>query len=132
MTTQNQETIEYLFNDAEELLTLAVRELDAGDIRQAAEKAWCATVASANGLLLARTGQKPPTTARSRIMLEAEAERDSGLDSLRLRFLSRETSLHGACFYDGICEPRNAIERRIRETADFIRDAREHAANWSQ
>lgn len=125
MTQEQTQTPEDLFADAERFIQMALRELDAGDIRQASEKAWGATVASANALLLARTGRKPPTTALTRIGIEDAADRDSQLDSIRLRFLSREDTLHGRCFYDGICEPRPTIERRIRETADLIHDARE-------
>ena len=37
------------------------------------------------------------------------------------RYSSRISQLHGACFYDGICNEET--ERRIRETAAYIRDA---------
>jgi uncharacterized protein (UPF0332 family) len=114
---------ENLFKDAKDLHVLAMKELEAGNIRDAAEKAWGATVRAANGLVVARTGEEPSTTSRTRIAIEREAEKNPTLDSLRLRYLSRETSLHGGCFYDGICEPKEAIERRIRETAEFIDDA---------
>jgi uncharacterized protein (UPF0332 family) len=114
---------EDLFKDAKSLYEMAVKELEAGNLRDAAEKAWGATVRATNGLVMVRTGEEPDTTSRTRIAIEREAERYSALDSLRLRYLSRETSLHGSCFYDGICELRNAIERRIKETAEFISDA---------
>lgn len=114
---------EDLFKDAKRLYEMAMKELEAGNLRDAAEKAWGATVRATNGLVMVRTGEKPDTTSRTRIAIEREAERHPALDSLRLRYLSRETSLHGGCFYDGICEPKNAIERRIRETAEFIGDA---------
>jgi len=45
------------------------------------------------------------------------------MDSLRLGFFAREAGLHFDCFYDGCCEPKEAIERRIKETAKFINDA---------
>ena len=36
---------------------------------------------------------------------------------------ARADYLHGMCFYNGMCEPEREIERRIRETADYLRDA---------
>ncbi len=36
---------------------------------------------------------------------------------------SRQSSLHGNCFYLGLCDPVDTAERRIRETADYISDA---------
>jgi uncharacterized protein (UPF0332 family) len=118
---------EDLFKDAKQLHEAAIKELETSKIRDAAEKAWGATVRATNGLVLARTGGEPRTTSRTRIAIEEEAEKDAALDSLRLRYLSRKTSLHSGCFYDGICEPKKAIERRIRETAEFIEDARKLA-----
>jgi hypothetical protein len=128
MVGQPEPTVDELFADAQYLMDLAVRELNAGDIRQAAEKAWGATVAGTDGLLLARLGEKPPTTGLTRLRLEEEADKDSSLESIRLRFFTREQTLHGRCFYEGICEPKETIERRIRETAGFIQDAHRMAS----
>ena len=114
---------EDLFKDDKDLHTMAMNELAAGNIRDSAEKAWGATVRAANVFVIVRTGEEPISTSLIRIDIEQEADRNPTLDSLRLRYLSRETSLHGGCFYDGICEPKEAIERRIRETAEFIDDA---------
>ena len=36
--------------------------------------------------------------------------------------------LHGDCFYTGLCEPIEDTERLIRETADYIEQARRLAA----
>lgn len=115
---------EELFKDAKNLHDVALKELAAGNVRDAAEKAWGATVRATNGLVLARTREEPRTTHHTRVALEQEADRNPALDSLRLRYFTRETTLHGGCFYDGICEPKETIERRIRETAEFIDDAR--------
>ena len=30
---------------------------------------------------------------------------------------------HGECFYNGLCDPLEDTERRIRRTADYIDDA---------
>ena len=116
MTEEVNPTSDALFADAERFMANALRELGDRDIRQAAEKAWRAILASTNALLLARNGEKPRTTSLTRLGLEQEADRDSALESLRLRFFTWEQTLHLRCFYDGNCEPRDAIERRIRET----------------
>ena len=39
------------------------------------------------------------------------------------RYYTRQGSLHGHCFYMGLCDPLEETERRIRETADYIDDA---------
>ncbi len=45
-------------------------------------------------------------------------------ERLEGRYYSRMAILHGDCFYLGICEPAEDVERRIRETDAYIRDAR--------
>ncbi len=124
MTQQNATNPEALFNDADELLALALKHLAEGDIRDAAEKAWGATMASANGLLLARTGEKPTSTYATRRALMDEAHKHSEVEGVFSRFMIAQGALHGGCFYDGMCEPREAIESRIRKTEQLIRDAR--------
>ena len=42
---------------------------------------------------------------------------------LRARYATRRDTLHGDCFYTGLCEPVDAIEELIQQTADFIQDA---------
>ncbi len=49
------------------------------------------------------------------------ARRDGSIKPLVGRYYSRISQLHGACFYDGICNEET--ERRIRETDAYIRDA---------
>ena len=51
------------------------------------------------------------------------AEGDESMRSLVRRYYSRQSQLHGACFYLGACDPIDEVERRIRETADYINDA---------
>lgn len=106
MTPRRAATAEDFFADAERLL----------------EEAWGATVGAANGLLLVRNGHKPETTARTRVERNSQRSRDPAIESLLLRYVSRETFLHGQCFYDGICGPLTEIERRIRETREFLDD----------
>ena len=112
-----------IFADARAVHADALRLLESGDIRDAAEKAWCATKRATDGLILARTGKEPEMssdTSRGLLMLAGE---DSNISSLVGRYYSRQGILHGACFYLGICEPPSEVHRRIRQTADYISDA---------
>ena len=58
-TTSIQEQIDELFADARRMHSQAVERLEQGDIRDAAEKAWCATKRATDALLLARTAEPP-------------------------------------------------------------------------
>ena len=108
--------------DARGLQQEAVRLLEQGDIRGAAEKAWRATLRATNALILARTGEEPQRTPATARMLDDLTSEDTRVRSLVGRYYSRQTSLHGDCFYLGL-PPTRHTERRIRETADYIREA---------
>ena len=119
-----------IFADARAVHADALRMLEAGDIRDAAEKAWCATKRATDALILARTGTEPEIssdTSRGILML---AGQDSNVSSLVGRYYSRQGILHGTCFYLGICEPASEVHRRIYQTADYISDA-ERLAGYS-
>jgi hypothetical protein len=98
-----------------------LQRLALGDIRDAAEKAWGAAKRATDALILARTGEEPRTTARTSNELDGLARRDNRVKILVGRYYSRISQLHGSCFYDGICNEET--ERRIRETAGYMRDA---------
>ncbi len=104
-----------------------MEELDRDDLRDAAEKAWGATKRATDALILARTGEEPRTTAFTSVGIRRLAVQDGRVQSLVGRYYTRIGALHGECFYEGLCEPREDIERRIRETDDYIRDAQELA-----
>ena len=110
-----------IFADARDVHSQAVERLQQGDVRDAAEKAWCATKRATDALILARTGEEPPTTAITSNELDALSRRDPDVKTLVGRYYSRISQLHRACGYNGICNFET--ERRIRETADYIRDA---------
>ena len=116
-----QDRIEELFADALDVQAQAVERLEQGDIRDAAEKAWCATKRATDALILARFNEEPRTTARTTDELDDLALREPAARSLQGRYYSRLSQLHGACFYDGRCNRHT--ERRIRETAQYIADA---------
>ena len=112
-----------IFADARSVHADALRMLEAGDVRDAAEKAWCATKRATDALILARTGVEPefsPDTTRGLVRMAAA---DSAINSLVGRYYSRQGHLHGTCFYLGDCEPVDEVHRRIRQTADYITDA---------
>ena len=113
--------VQEIFDDAKAMHSEALERLAAGDIRDAAEKAWCATKRATDALILARTGEEPRTTARTTNELDSLADHDSSVKPLVGRYYSRIGQLHGACFYDGICNDQT--ERRIRETGIYIEDA---------
>ena len=84
-----------------------------GDIRDAAEKAWCATKRATDALILARTGVLPersPVTTRE---LHRSALENRRLDLLMRIYHVNQDFLHGHCFYMGLCEPVEDTERLI-------------------
>ncbi len=120
-TTSIQDRVDELFADAREMYDQAIAQLDHGDLRDAAEKAWCATKRATDALILVRTGEEPVTTARTTDELDALVDREPAAQSLLGRYFSRLGQLHGACFYDKRCNPQT--ERRVRETVQYIGDA---------
>ncbi len=119
--TQQALTPAQIFADARWMQAQAVERLEQGDLRDAAEKAWCATKRATDALILARTGEHPGTTAGTTNGIDALARADSRVKPLVGRYYSRIGQLHGLCFYDDNCGPDT--ERRIRETVDYIQDA---------
>ena len=112
-----------IFADARAVHAEALRQLAAGDIRDAAEKAWCATKRATDALILARTGTEPEISSDTSRGLARLSTEDLVFRPLRRRYHSRQSELHGDCFYLGLCEPQEDVERRIRQTADYIADA---------
>jgi hypothetical protein len=120
-TTTNR--VSAIFADARSVHADALRLLEAGDVRDAAEKAWCATKRATDALILARTEEEPQISSETSRGLATLATQDQAFRRLRRRYHSRQSTLHGDCFYLGICEPFDDVERRIRQTADYITDA---------
>ena len=112
-----------IFADAHAMYESSLEQMSQGDIRDAAEKAWCATLRATNALLLARTGEEPETTPATSRRLDRLAREELAARSLVGRYYSRQSHLHGDCFYSGMFDEMEEIERRIRETIDYINDA---------
>ena len=119
-----------IFSDARALHADALQLMEAGDIRDAAEKAWCATKRATDALILARTDEAPELSSDTSKGLLLLVEEDSSISSLVGRYYSRQGVLHGTCFYLGICGPASEVDRRIIQTADYINDA-ERLAGYS-
>ena len=111
------------FADAHLMHTAALQRLSEGDIRDAAEKAWCAAKRATDALILARTGEEPRTSTATSAGLRRLVPTDSELRDLRRRYLDLQATLHGECFYYGLCDPVDETELLIRESIDFIREA---------
>ncbi len=119
--TSVQHRVDELFTDARQVYEQAIERLEHGDIRDSAEKAWCATKRATDGLILALTGEEPVTTAATSDGLDNLARETPETRSLQGRYYSRLGQLHGACFYDRRCNQET--ERRIRETIAYVNDA---------
>ena len=112
-----------IFADARLMHTAALHRMAAGDIRDAADKAWCAAKRATDALVLAHTGKLPPKSPDTTRSLLRLAQDHPEMRGLRDRYTARRDILHGDCFYTGLCEPVDAIEELIRETEDFIQEA---------
>ena len=112
-----------VFADAWHMHESSLERMAAGDIRDAAEKAWCATKRATDALILERTGELPPISPVTTRELRRMAMTDPVAEDLLNRYWARQGGLHGHCFYAGLCEPIDHTERLIRQTADYIRDA---------
>ena len=111
-----------IFADARRMQDAALERMAAGDIRDAAEKAWCATVRATEALVLARTGQEPATSSAAGRRLRAITGNDRSFEPLAHLYVYRQEVLHGECFYHEYCQPV-VTERLIQETADYIGEA---------
>ena len=95
----------HIFTDARQMYDSARERLAAGDIRDAADKAWCATLRATDALVLARTGQQPPTSPATTRAFLIIGEADPAVRRLQGRFFQRQSVLHGNCFYMGCANP---------------------------
>lgn len=122
MSKDNQR-VELMFKDAESLFRNAIEELDKGKTRDAAEKSWGAMVRATNALILARKGVEiEGARETSKAFIDLVKEDREVSKKLRNRYFSRESSLHGHCFYMGLYDPE--VEQEIRETNLYIEDAK--------
>ena len=107
----------------------AQERLKSGDIRDAAEKAWCATKRAADGLITARTGTEPDKSPDTTRGLRHLSSADESVRRSMSHYYAAREALHGHCFYLGFCDPIDDTERLIHETGDYIDDTERLAAN---
>ncbi len=112
-----------IFADARAVHADALRLLDAGDVRNAAERAWQATKRATDALVLARTGVEPVISSDRARGIGRLATDDDAILPLHKRYHIALPYLYGTCFSLGICEPIDEVERLIRGMADYISDA---------
>lgn len=116
-----------IFTDARSLHASALERLNAGDLRDAAEKAWGATKRATDALILSKRGHVPNTTGQTSRELRFLAQSDSRLQSLRTRYNTCIKELHDDCFYDGHCEPEELVVELVHSTSNYIQDAEDLA-----
>ena len=119
--TSTQDRVADIFADARFMQAQAIERLQQGDIRDASEKAWCATKRATDALVLSHTGEEPPSAHDTTEALLSLARQSGDYETLVGRYFTRISYLHGNCFYSGICG--HDVERRIRETTAYIDDA---------
>lgn len=121
----NRDRVKEIFDDAYSLYREAIGEMEKGNIRESAEKAWGATLRATKAMILAKTGREFDGAIGVTKALGELVRQDKEIEErLEGRYFTRESLLHGHCFYDGLCEPQEHIERRIRETNLYIEDAK--------
>ncbi|MYC30116.1 MAG: hypothetical protein F4X65_08520 [Chloroflexi bacterium] len=117
------ERVAFLFVDARDMYQNALEMLEQDRLRNAADKAWCATRRATDALILARTGEEPRTSSQTMRMIRELRRQDPSLEPLRVSYGHRQSFLRGAAFYDGILEPADDIIADVQETIEYIRDA---------
>ena len=121
MTTTTDVT--QVFADARAMYSAALARMAEGDIRDASEKAWYTVKRATDALVLAHTGELPERSMDTGSSLRRIAKSEPAACSLKARYYERQGTLHGECFYIGLCEPTEDTEPLIRETIDYIQDA---------
>ena len=116
-----------MMQDAREAQAAAERLLNAGDWRDAAEKAWLATRNATSALVLEVTGvNNSGSTGIEAGLRRLSRQRGGEWARLREEYKQVVRYLHSDAFYRG--KHRNDIGDRVRGVADYIRRAEELAA----
>ena len=115
--------IREIFADVRAMHEAALERLEAGAVRDSAEKAWCATRRATDALILARTDREPERVPETTRELRRLGNDDPDVALLVDRYCAVRDLLHGDCFYFGLCEPIEDTERLIRQTLEYINEA---------
>ena len=122
--TQPQEVLHTIFQDASQVYVQAIERLKQGDLRDAAEKAWCAVNRATTALVLARLGEvasKSPFVTRGLARLAHDDP--ANFQELLNTYFGCQNMLHGECFYWGLVEQPDWVEARIRDVDSYIVEA---------
>jgi len=124
--------VEAILKDAEDLHKEALRELNEGRIRKAAENAWGATVKATDALLYARAKVEIIRgLGRTKELYELTKD-DLEVRALNLakEYNDRLLHLHGNVFYEGIYEiPGINLPNLIKDTKSYIEKVRKLCLN---
>ncbi len=112
--------VEQIFADAHLMRVAALSLMNSGDIRDAAEKAWCAVKRATDALITAETGAEPTTSTATSRGLRILSRENPQIKELSTTYYRYQADLHGQCFYYGFCDPIEEIIDSIRETDQFI------------
>ena len=117
---------ETLMRDARAMQEEAIAQLDAGDWRDAAEKAWCATRNATQAVVLEIYGVDNPRSTNMDAGIRSLArERGGEWVELRKDYTEVVYHLHIEAFYGGVYH--DDIPDLVRGVADYIRTAGELA-----
>jgi hypothetical protein len=112
-----------IFDGAIAIHKQASERLLAGDVRDAAEKAWCATKRATDAMILTLTNKEPRTSGMTMEAMRKLYSYDRDIfKPLHKTYSTFQSNLHGHCFYDGNCEPADFFEEAIREVLEYIND----------
>ena len=111
-------SVQALLDDAWEQYRSALERLEAGDVRDACGKAWNATRAASEAVVLAHMGSTATTINTSNGLRRIARQYD--LPELSAQYAQRAQYLHiEACYY-GACDNED-IPDLIHGTLDYIR-----------
>ena len=107
-----------LFQDARDLQVDSMEMLAQGRVATRPRRSGGRRSGPADALVLARTGEEPECAPEKGVELRQMASLGEAVREARLlrRYYSRQGSLHGECFCNGLCGPLEDTERRIRVT----------------
>ncbi len=120
--------VQALFDDAKNLHQSALKIAEEGDLRDAAEKAWCAVNRATTALVLARTDARPDRSPQVTDGLAYLADDDFRLVDLTNAYFAYQGRLHGRYFYDGKLDSPSTVISEINRVGNYIQEA----ARWAE
>ena len=123
--------VDTIFSDALTLQSQAVERFNAGDVRDGAEKAWCAARRATDAMILSATNKEPRSSGKTMEVLRRLYRYDDAVFKyVHTSYTSYQTSLHGNCFYDGNCGPPEFFGSEIEDTLYYINYLKTVAASY--